>query len=147
MELILIEVVSNNRYHIILLKFTTTYAMFPLLYDERGGQPRCFLIHLAENIPKLPSQLFLAINMFTCCCLVVMHLFILYITGNKLKHPSECTILKVVLKIVLGGHAPESTLQRITPLVLAWPILAPRPSLYSVKTLSISTLTESIVSL
>ena len=33
-----------------------------------------------------------------------MHLFPLYIPGNTLKHPSECSILKVVFKIVLGGH-------------------------------------------
>ena len=34
-----------------------------------------------------------AINMFT---LVAVHLFPLYFPGNKLKHPSECTLLKVI---------------------------------------------------
>ena len=53
------------------------------------------------------------------------------VRGNKLKHPSECTILKVVVIIVLGGHAPGSTLCHISPSVLAQSILPPRPSFYS----------------
>ena len=52
------------------------------------------------------SQVFLAINMFT---LVAVHLFFLYFPGNKLKHPSECTILKVILKIDLRSHAPPDS--------------------------------------
>ena len=41
--------------------------------------------------------------MFT---LVAVHLFSLYFPGNTLKHPSECTILKVIFKIIdLRSHA------------------------------------------
>ena len=44
--------------------------------------------------------------MFT---LVAVHLFPLYFPGNKLKHPSKCTILKVIFKIDLCRHAPRLT--------------------------------------
>ena len=50
--------------------------VFPLLCDERGCPFHWFFLsHLTQNMPKLPPQLFLAINMFTCCYIVVMHLF------------------------------------------------------------------------
>ena len=39
--------------------------------------------------------------MFT---LVAVHVFPIYFPGNKLKHPSECTILKVIFKIDLRSH-------------------------------------------
>ena len=44
-----------------------------------------------------------------------MYLFPLYIPGNRFKHPSECNILKVLLKIVLGGHAPEPVIPAVNP--------------------------------
>ena len=43
--------------------------------------------------------------------------------GNRLKHPSECTILKVVLKTVPGGHDLGTV-----PLVLTQLILLLHPS-------------------
>ena len=68
-----------------------------------------FLSHIVQNmLSKLPPQLLLAIDMFTCCYLVVMHLFpVCIIWNNKLKYPSECTVLKVVLKIVMGAYAQD----------------------------------------
>ena len=65
-----------------------------------------FLSHFAQNMPGWPPQVFLAINMFT---LVAVHLYPLYFPGNKLKHPSKCTILKVIKKIDLCSHAPRLT--------------------------------------
>ena len=44
-----------------------TCAVFPLLYDERGGLPCCFSKPPHSKYPKIAtSELFLAINMFTC---------------------------------------------------------------------------------
>ena len=53
-----------------------TSTVFPLLYDECIGPPCCFLIHLAQNLPKLqPLSYFLttgfllvinATHIFTC---------------------------------------------------------------------------------
>ena len=48
--------------------------------------------------------------MFT---LVAVHLFPLYFSGNKLKHPSECTILKVILKIDLRSQARPNAVRFI----------------------------------
>ena len=63
-------------------------AVFPLPYVHLAA----FLSHLAQNIPKLPP-LFLAINMFICYA----HVSSLY-PREQVKHPSECTFWKVVLK-------------------------------------------------
>ena len=35
-----------------------------------------------------------------------MYLILLYFLGYRLKHPSECTILKVVFEMVLGALSP-----------------------------------------
>ena len=45
--------------------------------------------------------------MFTFCYLVAIHLFPLYFPGNKLKHPSESTILKVVFKLFWVAMPPD----------------------------------------
>ena len=60
-----------------------------------------------------------------------MYLFPLCFPQNSINHTSESTILKVVFKIALGGHAPGSTQCHITPLVLAQPLLPPCLSCYS----------------
>ena len=83
-----------------------------------------FLSHLAQNM------LFLAINMLL---LVVMHLFPLYMPGNRLKHLAEGTILKVVLKIV---PCSQTHIVHITHSELAQPILPSRSSFYSSETLN-----------
>ena len=68
---------------------------------------QCFLCCMMSKVGQfavfLSLTLSLAINMFICWYLVCMHSFPLYVPGNRLKHPSECTILKVVLKIVSLG--------------------------------------------
>ena len=58
------------------------------------GHLAVFLSHCTQNMPKLPPHVFIAINMFICCCIVIMHLFPLYIPGNRLKPPSEWTMFK-----------------------------------------------------
>ena len=82
-------------------------SVFPLLYDEWGGPPQCFSKPFCTKYARMAtSWVFLAINMFT---LVAVHLFPFYFPGNKLKHPSKCTILKVIKKIDLCSHAPWRT--------------------------------------
>ena len=72
-----------------------------------------------------------------------MRLFPLYFPGNMLKDPSECTILKVVLKIVLGGQAPDHKVH-INNVVLSQPILQPHFYFYSGDTLHVLELNVSI---
>ena len=84
-------------------------AVFPLLYHERGGPPHSFSKSPCSKYAIVAtSLLFLAINMFTCCYLVVMHLFPVYVPGNRLKHPSVGIILTVVLKIVPADRVQMS---------------------------------------
>ena len=62
--------------------------------------------HLGVFLSQFAQNMTMPINMFTR---VAVHLFPLYFLGNKLKHPSKCTILKVILKIDLRSHAPRLT--------------------------------------
>ena len=41
-----------------------------------------------------------------------MNLFPLNMTGNRLTHTYECTILKVVLKIIQGAMPPDQSIAR-----------------------------------
>jgi len=44
-------------------------TVFPLLCDEQGGPPCCFLRHLTQNMPSQPPQLFSCVpadGYFTC---------------------------------------------------------------------------------
>ena len=77
----------------------------PLLCDECGGLPRCFSKPPHSKYARIATLY--SYFLFTCCYLVVMHLFPPYFPGNKLRHPSECTILTAVFKITLGYHIPD----------------------------------------
>ena len=70
-------------------------TVFPCYVMSEVGHLTVFLCHLAQNCNLIAI----------CCCYVaVKHLFPVYndyIPGNRLKHPLECTISKVVFKIVL----------------------------------------------
>ena len=46
-------------------------AVFPCHMMSEVGHLAVFLCHLTRNMPELSPQLFLAINMFTCCYLVL----------------------------------------------------------------------------
>ena len=70
-----------------------------------------FLSQFAQNMP----QVFLAINMFT---LVAVHLFPLYFPGNKLKHPSEYTIFKVIFFIDL--HTDSHSVCALMSVLTNW---------------------------
>ena len=68
----------------------------PLLCDECGGLPRCFSKPPHSKYARIATLY--SYFLFTCCYLVVMHLFPPYFPWNKLRHPSECTILMAVFK-------------------------------------------------
>ena len=44
--------------------------------------------------------------MFTCCYIVVMHLFLFCFPGNRPKHLQNAPFWRYLKKIVLGSHAP-----------------------------------------
>ena len=82
---------------------------FPCYMMNEMGHLAVFKPPCSKDAKIVTLYLFLAINMFTYCYPVFMHKSPLYFPENRLKHPSGCTILKVVfrLDIVLGGHAPD----------------------------------------
>jgi len=78
---------------------------FPCYTMNEVDHLSVFLSHFAQNMPGWPPQVFLAINMFT---LVAVHLFPLYFPGNKLKHPSKCTILRSFKHVIYVAMPHDS---------------------------------------
>ena len=59
-------------------------SVYSMRCDQLGGPPCCFSKLPHSRYARIAtSQLFLVINMFTCCCVVVIHLFPLYTAGNR----------------------------------------------------------------
>ena len=115
--------------------FTLWIQCFPCYMISEVGHLAVFLSLPAQNLPELPPRSYFLLQ--TCCYLVVMHLFPLYFAGNKLKHPSECTILKIVFLNVSRWPCCRTQIVCITHSTLAQPILPTRPSFYSEEILRI----------